>query len=153
MLRLARPIRPRRVGEWTEPKAVTFIVTLAASRSVTLAARQAGMSRKAAYELKRRDAGFAAVWNAALVAAQAIHERPALNRVEGDDVDEVYDPRGDAHEGYNNLRSLDHLMDKEMRQIFFSSIANQADGSSSRLRNNGHFGRREDKVAPRAALP
>jgi hypothetical protein len=33
---LSRPRRPLRPGEWTPAKAVTFIVTLAATRSVTL---------------------------------------------------------------------------------------------------------------------
>jgi hypothetical protein len=59
---LSRPRRPRRVNEWTDERAVTFIVTLAAARSVTLAARAAGMSRKAAYSLKARDRAFAAAW-------------------------------------------------------------------------------------------
>ena len=153
MPRLAETRRPRRAGEWTEAKAVTFIVTLAASRSVTFAAQRAGMSRKAAYHLKRRDAGFAAAWNAALEAAQAIYERPAPNRVEGDKVDELYEPRGNAREGYNNLRSLDQVMDRQMLEIFFSTIANRADGSCFRLRSNGRFGRMKDKVAPQTALP
>jgi len=45
--------------------AVTFIVTLAATRSVTLAARAVGMSRKSAYALKQRDPAFAFAWAAA----------------------------------------------------------------------------------------
>jgi hypothetical protein len=63
---LSRPCRARRNGEWSTGKAVTFIVTLAATRSVTLAARSAGMSRKSAYALKARDPAFARAWNAAL---------------------------------------------------------------------------------------
>jgi hypothetical protein len=54
--------RPRRANEWTNDRAVTFVVTLAATRSVTLAARASGMSRKAAYMLKARDLSFAAAW-------------------------------------------------------------------------------------------
>ncbi|HEU4704677.1 MAG TPA: hypothetical protein VFS45_03065 [Sphingomicrobium sp.] len=60
------PGRPRRTREWSNAKAVTFIVTLAAHRSVTLAAARAGMSRKSAYALKGRDAAFAAAWKTAL---------------------------------------------------------------------------------------
>jgi hypothetical protein len=63
------PARPRRSHEWSDANIVTFIVTLAARRSVTLAAARAGMSRKAAYALKRRDSGFAAAWSAALASA------------------------------------------------------------------------------------
>jgi hypothetical protein len=77
---LSRPRRPRRSHEWNAGKAVTFIVTLAAAGSVTLAAKQAGMSRKSAYALKDRDPAFAAAWKAALGA----HE--------GDKVEEVHGP-------------------------------------------------------------
>jgi len=68
LIHLSRPRRPRRSGEWTQGRAVTFIVTLAAARSVTLAARAAGMSRKAAYALRSRDPAFASAWNAAIAA-------------------------------------------------------------------------------------
>lgn len=83
LIQLARTRRPRRAGEWTESKAVTFVVTLAASRSVTLAAARAGMSRKSAYALKRRNPRFAAAWKAALAAS-------AATRRDGDKVDEIY---------------------------------------------------------------
>lgn len=68
--------RPRRSGEWTPEQAVTFIVTLAARRSVTLAARRAGMSRKSAYALKGRDPAFAFAWAAAMRAGEGdkVHE-------------------------------------------------------------------------------
>ena len=65
------PRRPRRPHEWSNAKAVTFIVTLAALRSVTLAAARAGMSRKSAYALKGRDPAFAAAWRAALASDHA----------------------------------------------------------------------------------
>ena len=77
---LSRPRRPRRPHEWNAGNAVTFIVTLAASGSVTLAARASGMSRKSAYALRKRDAAFAASWNA------------ALNANKGHEIDEVDGP-------------------------------------------------------------
>ena len=58
--------RTRRPSEWSAGKVVTFIVTLAATRTVTRAARAAGMSRKAAYALRQRDPAFRAAWNAAM---------------------------------------------------------------------------------------
>ena len=82
---LSRPRRQRRSGEWTSDRAVTFIVTLAATRSVTLAARRAGMSRKAAYALKARDPAFSAAWVAAA-------EAGARAAVQGDKVKEVHEP-------------------------------------------------------------
>ncbi len=77
---LSPSTRTRRAGAWAAGKAVTFIVTLAATRTVTLAARAAGMSRKSAYALRERDPAFAAAWDAALGARQ------------GNKVDEVEDP-------------------------------------------------------------
>ena len=76
---LSRPRRPRRPHEWNAGNAVTFIVTLAATGSVTLAARASGMSRKSAYALRKRDAAFAASWNAALEA----NEGHKMDEVDG----------------------------------------------------------------------
>lgn len=89
---LSRPRRPRRSGDWTPDRAVTFIVTLAATRSVTLAARAAGMSRKSAYALKSREPAFAAAWMAAMNAA-AKHSRLAVrNSPQGNKVEEMEGP-------------------------------------------------------------
>ena len=74
---LSAPQRPRRNGEWTDGAAIIFLVTLAARKSVTLAARAAGMSRKSAYALKARDSAFAEAWTIALSA-------PPFRPVEGD---------------------------------------------------------------------
>lgn len=65
---LSRPRGPRRSGEWSTGGAILFLVTLAARKSVTLAARASGMSRKSAYALKARDPAFAEAWIAGLVA-------------------------------------------------------------------------------------
>ena len=85
---LSRPRRPRRPGDWTSAQAVTFIVTLAATRSVTLAARAAGMSRKSAYALRQRDPAFAFAWAAASRAGAG--PAPSLSR--GNKVEEVEGP-------------------------------------------------------------
>ena len=69
MFLLTPPQRPPRAGEWTKGAAIMFVVTLAATGTVTLAARAAGMSRKSAYALKKRDPLFAAAWHAANRAA------------------------------------------------------------------------------------
>lgn len=82
---LSQPRRQRRSGEWTSDRAVTFIVTLAATRSVTLAARRSGMSRKSAYALKARDPAFSAAWMAAAEAGTRAW-------VQGDKVEEVHEP-------------------------------------------------------------
>jgi hypothetical protein len=129
---LSLPRRPRRSGEWTPAKAVTFIVTLAASRSVTLSAHEAGMSRKSAYALKDRDRAFAEAWNAALRAREA--NRPKA-RAKGDKSDSSDNPRSSRPQGdgaraaaaWNPLMDDEHgaLRDTELahRDSFFASLA------------------------------
>jgi len=57
----------RRDG-WTPERQLRFLNTLARTRSVTRAARAAGMSRESAYRLRARKDGalFAAAWDRAL---------------------------------------------------------------------------------------
>ena len=106
MFQLARTRRPRRAGDWTEAKAVTFIVTLAARQSVTLAARAAGMSRKSAYALRARNFAFATAWKSALAVA-----------VQGDKVREVNDPpfstqQGDAVPRHMSLDQFHEILSR-----------------------------------------
>lgn len=86
--------RPRRSHEWSAARAV---VTLAATRSVTLAARAACMSRKSAYALKSRDPAFAAAW---IAAAKAGVTGPAPDLPKGNKVEEVEDPPVSPAYGY-----------------------------------------------------
>jgi hypothetical protein len=131
MLNLSHSRRPRRAGEWTESRAVTFIVTLAASRSVTLAAAKAGISRKSAYALKIRNAAFAAAWNAALVAgAKVWRQGPALNSFQGDKLAKVHNPPIERPEGDKASRLTSRNLDAEMRDLFFSAVANRVGDSS-----------------------
>ena len=55
--------RPPRHDEWTRAKMVAFLRELAASQSVSQAARAAGMGRQSAYKLRQRVRGFAAAWD------------------------------------------------------------------------------------------
>lgn len=112
---LSRPRRPRRSGEWTEAKAVTFIVTLAATQSVTLAARRAGISRKSAYALKSRDRAFAEAWKAAIAAG-----RP---RREGDKVGEVHGPRVRTSQGNTRRPRRTFDFNAMLRDDFFAGLA------------------------------
>ena len=80
--------RPPRHHEWTPAKMVAFLRELAASQSVSHAARSVGMSRQSAYKLRTRLEGtpFAMAWEVALEAglqqlAHAVMDR-ALNGVE-----------------------------------------------------------------------
>ena len=85
--------RAVRTCEWTDVKAVTFIVTLAASRSVTVAAARVGMSRKAAYALRNRDGAFAMGWDAALAArARRVRRQLPLRPAQGNKVTGVTIP-------------------------------------------------------------
>lgn len=58
----------RRQRGWTPERQLTFLTALAATRSVTAAARAAGMSRESAYRLRGRagNALLAHLWDRAL---------------------------------------------------------------------------------------
>lgn len=111
--------RQRRNGEWTEQKAVTFIVALATRGNVTLAARFAGMSRKAAYALRRRDTGFGKAWDAALVIAAA--------RVTAKGNSKVHNPPFAPPKGNNRPAVVRKVRaeDERRRDTFFSSLRAQ----------------------------
>ena len=114
-----RSNRRTRAVEWNAGKAVTFIVTLAATRSVTLAARAAGMSRKSAYALKRRDPAFDAAWRAALAPRQ------------GNKVEEVEDPPVSPGQGNSRTlaatRARRRASDTRRRDQFFARFATLGD--------------------------
>lgn len=124
---LSRPRRPRRAHEWSAATAVTFIVTLAASQSVTLAARRSGMSRKSAYALKARDPAFAAAWTA------AVNARPAARR-EGDTSDTSDRPRGSRGEGDIRARRSPSRSNTFARDRFFAELARRTRDSAELAR-------------------
>jgi hypothetical protein len=77
--------RPRSDG-WTEEKQRRFIEVLADTGRVALAAKAVGLSRQAAYELKRsaEGAAFSRAWDAARLHAGALLEDIAFDRaIEG----------------------------------------------------------------------
>ena len=77
--------RPRSDG-WTEEKQRRFIEVLADTGRVALAAKAVGLSRQAAYELKRSGDGsaFSRAWDAARLHAGALLEDIAFDRaIEG----------------------------------------------------------------------
>lgn len=91
------PVRrhPRRDG-WTEEKQRRFIEVLADTGLVGTAAREVGMSRTAAYKLRRAPhaAAFARAWDVARARAGALIEDVAFERaLEGVET-EVYDRDG-----------------------------------------------------------
>ena len=55
---------------WTLTRRREFIEALAAGLSISRACARVGMSRESAYKLRRRDAGFAREWDAALQTAR-----------------------------------------------------------------------------------
>jgi hypothetical protein len=91
------PRRRARADGWINHRRVTFIVTLAASGSVTFTSASAGLSRKSAYALKKRDSAFASLWERALEVGKASRRGSA----EGDNAN----PRGTVN--MVNLRAPD----------------------------------------------
>jgi hypothetical protein len=85
-------LRPRHDG-FTPERQIAFIEALAASGSVSHACRVAGISRDAAYHLRRREGAeaFAAAWESALrVAVQAIADHVMEQAVTGETVIQYY---------------------------------------------------------------
>jgi hypothetical protein len=64
----------------TQEQRDTFIATLADTRNVTVAAREAGIARRAAFALRARDEDFAADWLDAEEAASDLLEHEARKR-------------------------------------------------------------------------
>jgi hypothetical protein len=73
---------------WTPARKAQFLDHLAHDGAVRAACGRVGMSREAAYQLRRRDAAFARAWDAALVLARAVSaevlECRAIHGVEED---------------------------------------------------------------------
>ena len=87
-------LRHRRNG-WTAKRQARFIRALGETASVAAAAARAGMTRQAAYWLRRQPAAaaFRAAWDAALVLAWQQVEATALERVLGGET-ETWDRGG-----------------------------------------------------------
>lgn len=69
MERASTTPKPRHDG-WTRERRRRFLEFLAAGRDISLACRGTGLSRQAAYKLRRRDPAFAREWGAALQRAR-----------------------------------------------------------------------------------
>lgn len=84
----ARLLPPSHASHWSRAKMARFLTELAATHSVSAAARVVGMSRQSAYRLKARlrDQPFDLAWEAALQSGyDALHQAAldrALNGVE-----------------------------------------------------------------------
>ena len=73
---------------WTAERRTRFLDHLANDGSITAACARVGMSREAAYRLRRREALFARTWDAALVHARAASAEVLANRA----IDGVEEP-------------------------------------------------------------
>lgn len=60
------PTRNPRYDGWTSARQRAFLDLLRDGTDVLRASARLGMSRRSAYHLRRRDAGFATAWDAAL---------------------------------------------------------------------------------------
>jgi len=65
---------------WTAPRRVRFLDALARHGNVRVAAGAVGLAHQTAYRLRRRDATFAAGWDAALVLARDVAEQVLAER-------------------------------------------------------------------------
>src|SRR5687768_9753421 len=147
------PKRSPRHDEWTRPKMVAFLRELAASQSVSQAAKSVGMSRQSAYKLRTRLAGtpFAMAWEVALEAglqqlAHAVMDR-ALNGVE---VPHYH--RGELvgvtrkHDNRLAIWLLDNPWKVGRHQIARESGAEDWEGLLERVEADGNRWREEDSI-------
>lgn len=114
------PQRRARADGWTGRKRVTFIVTLAASGSVTFGAAAAGLSRKSAYALRKRDSAFASLWERALEAGKVSHRGPVKR--------DTVNPRDTVN--MVNLRTPDRSIASAGRDRFFANLQLRLSGAS-----------------------
>ena len=70
--------RPVRRDGWTPERRKRFLELLAAGLDVRRACAGVGLTRQAAYALRRREPGFAQAWDGALRAARAAHDAAFL---------------------------------------------------------------------------
>lgn len=73
-------VRKGRGDGWTEAKRRVFLDHLAATCNVRASAAAAGMGEHSAYALRRRDAGFAEQWQAAVATGYAAIEAMLMAR-------------------------------------------------------------------------
>lgn len=89
-----------KVGGWTQARRKLFLETLAATCNVTAATAAAGMKGKTAYELRKRDPAFAALWQEALEMGYETLERALLRgALEGVNAIEIGAPDETARTG------------------------------------------------------
>jgi hypothetical protein len=101
---------PRHDG-WTPARRTQFLDHLAGKGSVRAACARVGMSREAAYRLRRREALFARGWDAALVLARAASAEELADRAL-DGVEEEIWYRGElvgTRRKYDNRLLLSHI--------------------------------------------
>ena len=70
--------RPIRRDGWTPQRRQRFLAALAAGLDVRRACAGVGMSRQAAYALRRREPEFAQAWNGAMRSARAAEDERFL---------------------------------------------------------------------------
>ena len=91
--KLPTPARTVRHNEWTRARMAGFLRELAASQSVSQAAKSVGMGRQSAYRLRNKLAGtpFALAWEVALEAGLQQLAHAVLDRaVNGEEVPHYY---------------------------------------------------------------
>ncbi len=78
-------VRKRRHDGWTAARRALFFRTLAETANVRLSAEAAGVSATSAYDLRRRDPGFAETWEAAKAEGMQTLELSLMERaIRGD---------------------------------------------------------------------
>ena len=112
---------PQLASGWTPERKTRFLDHLAHKGNVRAACKSVGLSREAAYRLRRRDPMFARGWSAAMVLARASSEEVLADRAIDGVEEEIYyrgeligtRRRYDARLLLAHLARLDRLADEE----------------------------------------
>ena len=127
---LATPLG-RRV-RWTKARRATFLRHLAKTANVSRSVKKAGMARKSAYDLRDRDPGFAADWQAALAEAYNTLELKLLDRALNGEQRVVRTPDGDKVEVHQDSGMMLRLLAHHRAAVKGGAVAHESPESIKR---------------------
>jgi len=137
--------RKVRRDSWTRAKRAAFLDELAASCNVTRACREAGMSRDAAYNLRRRDPVFRAAWTTAIEEGEEVLRAVLISRALGTaDADLIEQNARDADRRVRDTPPMSDENCIKMLQIVRASCEGRQ--GSARWRKPRQIGRSADEV-------
>ncbi|MEL1250666.1 hypothetical protein [Aurantiacibacter gilvus] len=148
----------RRQVALTPARMADFLESLQVLGNVSIACRRAGVARQTAYRARRRSAGFARAWDAALVAARTVAEAELAERALNG-VEEAVFYHGEEvarRRRYDSRLLLAHLarLDKAAERLDVAATLHMLDDQIDALRALGEAaGEGEDALPAKVDAP